>query len=227
MKKNKFALILLVVIFCACKKNKTNTAIPQTHEVDASVTQFSCTDFYYYRVNSSTASSTEVDFGDGSPSLVLSSDVGYHQYTNIGNFILKIKQTFSDGQVVEKTFPINITQLCKFKRILSSNIPRTDFGTSNDIASFEFGGNVYFDTQIAFSGYRVVYNKASNKFLKLIIMVMVFQIYMMALIYIILLVVVVRFSPFGSTYLIQSLMVQATQYQFQLVFQNVIGTSKL
>ena len=164
MKKIKFALLLLVVIFCACKKNKTNPDSPQTHEIDASVTQFSCTDFYYYRVNLSTASSTEVDFGDGSPSLVLSSNVGYHQYTNIGNFNLKFKQTFSDGQVVEKTFSINIPQLCKFKRVLSTNIPRSDFGSSNDIASFEFGGNVYFDYYI--NGYRNVYNIASNRFFK-------------------------------------------------------------
>ena len=166
MKKIKFAFILLVVIVCSCKKDKTDPDVAQTHEIEASVTQFSCTDFYCYSINLSNATATEVDFGDGSSVLqITSNSTGYHQYTSVGNFNFKVKQTFGDGQVIEKNFPINISQLSKFKRILSTNVPRSNFVTSNYIASFEFGGNVYFNYQNN-SAYRYVYNKASNSFFK-------------------------------------------------------------
>jgi hypothetical protein len=168
MKKINFIFIILIIGFYSCKKKEEDIEVPEAPSIDAKVTQYSCTNSYYYSINLSSGSSAEIDFGDGSSILtLLSSKSGYHQYTSIGNFIFKIKQTFSDGQVVEKTFPINITQLSKSKLMLSTNIPRTDFGTQSKIESFEFGGNVYFNYQNQNnSAYRYVYNKASNSFFK-------------------------------------------------------------
>lgn len=162
MRKSIYIFIILSIVFCSCKKKTNNDEVSVTPIIDAKVTQFSCTDFYYYWINFSSAISTEVDFGDGSPIIALSSNTGYHQYVNTGSFNLKFKQTFSDGQIIEKTFPINIPQLCKYKRILSTNLRA---GIPSDVESFEFAGNVYFNYNPN-NGYRSVYNIASNRFFK-------------------------------------------------------------